>query len=236
MNHASPYVLASGAEVPPQDGQALFRALDPGHRVLVMGAGEDTVLMGGHVSLDRDRGKPLAQLLPPVLRIPADNAEASRMQWLLTQLMRERAARGLGHQALTTHLAHMLFLQVLRLHLSQEAVPASSWLRVLADARLLPAIKRMHAEPGRDWQLQELALSCAMSRTSFAVRFRSVAGMTPMAYLAHWRMLLAQHALRHDARPIASWITELGYASESAFSHAFKRIVGTTPSEYRAMG
>jgi AraC-like DNA-binding protein len=59
--------------------------------------------------------------------------------------------------------------------------------------------------------------------------------MTPMAYLAHWRMLLAQHALRHDARPMASWIMELRYASESAFSHAFKRIVGTTPSEYRAM-
>jgi len=242
MNHASPYVLASGADVMTQDGQALMRALDPAHRVLVMqadegaGQGEATMLMGGHVSLDRERGLPLAQLLPPVLHIPADNAEAPTIQWLLAQLVRERATRSLGHQALTGHLAHMLFLQVLRLHLSRDSVVASSWLRVLADPQLLPAIRLMHAQPGRAWGLQELASAAAMSRTSFALRFRSVSGATPMAYLAQWRMLLAQHALQHDSRPIASWTEELGYASESAFSHAFKRIVGLTPTQYRRRG
>lgn len=235
LNHQSPYALSSSMDTPVQDGQALFRALEPGHRVLVVGDGVDIVLVGGHVRLDRERGRPLAQLLPPVLRIASDDAEAPRMQWLLSELMRERTARHLGHQVLSSHLVQMLFLQVLRSHLSRQGLPPSSWLRVLADPRLLPAVKCMHAEPGRAWQLHELAAASAMSRTSFAVRFREVAGMTPMNYLAHWRMLLAQHALRHQTRPMASWVAELGYASESAFSHAFKRIVGMSASDYRAM-
>jgi AraC-like DNA-binding protein len=233
MNHNLPYVLASDLHVIPQDGQALFRALAPSHRVLVLGSGEETMLMGGHVRIHRDCGLSLAALLPPTLHIRSDNAQTDVMRWLLSQMLHERAAQHLGHHALTADLAHMLFVQVLRIYLSGEASGTSAWWRVLADTRLLPAIQRMHAEPGRAWQMEELAAAAAMSRTSFAVRFKSVSGMAPMAYLTRWRMLLAQNALRQDDRPMAAWIGELGYASESAFSHAFKRIVGMSPAQFR---
>lgn len=234
MNHTLPYLLASGSDVEAQDGQALLAALAPDHRLLVLGAGDETALIGGHVRLDRERGLALAQLLPPLVHIAAAQAGASELQWLLAQLVRERAGQALGHQAMTAHLAHLLFLQVLRLHLSQEELTATSWLRVLADGQLLPAVKLMHAEPSRDWRLDQLARACAMSRTSFALRFRARAGTTPMAYLTQWRMLLAQRLLERDPRPLSAWIGELGYASESAFSHAFKRHAGLSPGHYRA--
>jgi AraC-like DNA-binding protein len=54
----------------------------------------------------------------------------------------------------------------------------------------------MHAEPGKPWWLEELAPAAAMSRTSFAERFRTVTGIPPLTYLDSWRMLLAQRALR----------------------------------------
>ncbi|MEV5966707.1 helix-turn-helix transcriptional regulator [Kribbella sp. NPDC051952] len=76
------------------------------------------------------------------------------------------------------------------------------------------------------------------ARTSFAERFRTVAGMPPLAYLSHWRMLLAQRALRDgdvrvgDVR-VGELAVELGYGSEGAFSTAFKREVGESPLRYR---
>jgi AraC-like DNA-binding protein len=75
-----------------------------------------------------------------------------------------------------------------------------------------------------------------MSRTSFAVHFKAVAGVAPLAYLMHWRMRLAERALRDDGAPVSVVARRLGYASESAFSHAFKRVTGYAPQCYRAVG
>jgi AraC-like DNA-binding protein len=73
----------------------------------------------------------------------------------------------------------------------------------------------------------------SVSRTTFAERFRTVAGMPPLTYLNQWRMLLARRALRDRGLPITALATELGYASDSAFSTAFKRVVGESPLRYR---
>jgi AraC-like DNA-binding protein len=92
---------------------------------------------------------------------------------------------------------------------------------------------KMHGEPGRAWQLGELAKATAVSRTSFAVHFKAVAGVAPLRYLAQWRMLLAQRELCLKETPLAVLASHLGYSSESAFSNAFKRKVGLSPAIYR---
>ena len=45
-------------------------------------------------------------------------------------------------------------------------------------------------------------------------------------------MLLAKHALR-QGRSIAQVADQVGYASEAAFSRAFKREVGVAPKRWR---
>jgi hypothetical protein len=87
-------------------------------------------------------------------------------------------------------LAQLIFLQILRAHLAREGELAPGLLRVLADRRLAPALRLMHAQPARSWHLPELASAAAMSRTAFATRFKALAGMGPLAYLAQWRMPL----------------------------------------------
>jgi AraC-like DNA-binding protein len=73
-----------------------------------------------------------------------------------------------------------------------------------------------------------------MSRTTFAERFRTVAGVSPLAYLSNWRMRLAEQALWAEAdRPVALIARSVGYTSESAFSNAFKRTTGVSPKTYR---
>lgn len=128
--------------------------------------------------------------------------------------------------------AQLLLLELLRAYVDQAEL-SPGWLRLLTDEPLRPALHLMHSEPGKRWGLQELAHAAAMSRTTFAERFRTVAGVPPLTYLSRWRMLLAQRALRADDLRIGSLAFELGYASESAFSTAFKREVGESPRRYR---
>jgi AraC-like DNA-binding protein len=68
-----------------------------------------------------------------------------------------------------------------------------------------------------------------MSRATFALYFKTVAGIAPMSYLTEWRMRLAEQALRENHAHIGDVGRSLGYTSESAFSNAFKRVTGRSP-------
>jgi AraC-like DNA-binding protein len=126
-----------------------------------------------------------------------------------------------------------MFVQILRAHLQSSDPLAAGWLRAVADKRIAPALRLMHAEPGRAWKLGQLAKTAAMSRTAFAVHFKAVAGVAPLTYLTHWRMRLAERALREENVSVSVLARSLGYASDSAFSNAFKRVVGSAPRLYR---
>jgi AraC-like DNA-binding protein len=77
--------------------------------------------------------------------------------------------------------------------------------------------------------LPVLARVAGMSRTAFAARFKELVGQPPLAYAIQWRMSLAKDALRTTDRAIGELAFEFGYASESAFSMAFRREVGCSP-------
>ena len=54
-----------------------------------------------------------------------------------------------------------------------------------------------------------------------------------MQYLAKWRMQIAWRLLLAGAANIATIAAETGYGSEAAFSRAFKKQVGMSPSIWR---
>ncbi|MDQ7909383.1 AraC family transcriptional regulator [Phytohabitans sp. ZYX-F-186] len=194
--------------------------------------GTDDIMVGGRVELNPAGQALLQQALPPVGHVRASAAAATHLRGSLDRLFDEVTGNRMGSAFAIRQYGQLLLLEVLRAYVDQAELPPG-WLRVLADERLRPALRLIHAEPGRPWGLAELAHAAAMSRTSFAERFRSVAGMPPLTYLNRWRMLLAQRALRDGEVRVGSLATKLGYASESAFSTAFKREVGESPLRYR---
>ncbi|MRW84954.1 helix-turn-helix domain-containing protein [Pseudoduganella sp. FT26W] len=222
------FVLGSDPEVPPLDAMSMFAG---GNATL--GDGSDFAHIGGHVLLDPTSGRLLADVLPPWIHVPAASPQATTFRWLLDQLVAERAAQLPGAQLVSAQLAQLLFIQILRAHLQTASAMPSGWLRALGDPRLAPALRLMHGEPARSWHLDQLAKACAMSRTSFAVHFRTVAGVAPLTYLTAWRMRLAERALREEITPVAVLARTLGYTSESAFSTAFKRVNGSSPKAFR---
>jgi len=102
----------------------------------------------------------------------------------------------------------------------------------LADPRIAKALTAMHEEPGREWDLTLLAQQAGMSRSAFASRFKASVGQGPAAYLADWRMVLAQQHLKLG-RPVKLIADELGYANPSALSRVFHQRVGLSPREWR---
>lgn len=225
-------VLASDLSLPPLDAMAVFSG--SGKTVAMLGDGADFAHIGGHVLLDPASGRLLADVLPAWIHVAADSPQATSFRWLLAELVAERRSDLPGNQLAAAQLAQLLFIQILRAHLQTSGPMPPGWLRAIGDARIAPAMRLMHADPARSWGLDELARACAMSRTTFANRFREVAGTTPLAYLGAWRMHLASRALREGRTPVATLAQELGYASESAFSTAFKRVTGASPRAFRS--
>lgn len=67
-----------------------------------------------------------------------------------------------------------------------------------------------------------------MSRSAFTQRFTKRVGRSPLDYLTRWGMVLAERKLT-EGQPVAAVAAAVGYSSQSAFAHAFKRTMGRTP-------
>jgi AraC-like DNA-binding protein len=232
FNGKHSFLLASDFSAPEQQAVDLFR--ESIGRTARVGSADEYHAVGGHVALDASGIDLLLDVLPPVIHVKANAPEAGVIGWLLSQLVREMDVGRPGASRATSQLAQLLFLQVMRAHIDAAEPLSAGWLRAIGDEKIAPAIRLMHAEPARAWQLGELAKAVGMSRTSFAERFKAVAGVAPLTYLANWRMRLAERALRDGSEPVSALALSLGYTSESAFSNAFKRIVGLAPNRYRA--
>jgi AraC-like DNA-binding protein len=225
------FVLAGDLAALPLDAMSIFGG---GTRYMAkIGDSEECIQIGGHIQLDPVNGGLLSTVLPPLIHVRAAAPQATVLQWLLEQLVRERAGQLPGAQIASAQLAQLMFVQILRVHLSSAGTVKAGWLRALADPRIAPILRLIHDDPGHAWRLEELAAAAAMSRTTFALHFKAAAGVAPLTYLTEWRMRLAERALREDDMPVAVLARSLGYTSESAFSNAFKRITGSAPKRYR---
>jgi len=91
----------------------------------------------------------------------------------------------------------------------------------------------MHEHSAKPWTLGWLAREIGVSRTVLAVRFRTLVGASPIAYLTRWRMLQAARLLREPGAAIAEVAGKVGYTSEAAFAKAFKRTLERTPGQVR---
>jgi AraC-like DNA-binding protein len=195
-----------------------------------------TILISGSLSFDDTAAALLTGGLPPVSRIAAGSRQAGVVAPALRLLADETAGSAPGAATMRKELTRILFIQVLRALLTGDdpAGPAPhGWLAALTDQQIGAALTLIHQHPARRWTVAELAAAVSMSRSSFALRFRALVGLPPLDYLVRWRMQLAARALRTTGRTVAAIGADLGYSSESAFSAAFKRVLGQPPSRYR---
>lgn len=231
LRAARDHVIASSLTVRPVD---LAEILENRQGAIARhGEGDGFFMIGGKVDLSDDNAQLLLDELPPLIHVQAASRHAQSLRWVLEQLVRERQDNHPGVAAASSQLAHLMLIQILRAYFESAEPIASGRLRAIGDRRLAPALQLMHGDPGRAWQLGELAKEVAMSRASFSSYFKKIAGIAPMAYLTEWRMRLAERILRSERTSLSIISSSLGYASESAFSNAFKRVTGRSPISYK---
>lgn len=225
-----PFRLGSSINGPAVGAGEIFPVARRGGVVTLNGGG-GLFLVGSRFGVKSNHADMLLGLLPPIVHI-REQHERAALRWSVEQMMRELREEQPGNALVVQHLAHLMLVQALRVHLDTGDGDRVGWFFSLADKQLGAAIKAIHAEPAYQWTLQELGEVAAMSRSTFALRFKEHVGEPPMQYVARWRMLLACDRLENSSDPVSAVAASLGYESESAFSTAFKRVMGCSPRQY----
>jgi AraC-like DNA-binding protein len=191
----------------------------------------DCLLVGGNFVFTGKHADILLSELSPIVHIQKES-EKSAMRWSLERMREELSDPQPGGFLAAQQLAYVMMVQALRLHPTERLKGGVGWLFALSDKQMSAAITSVHDEPAHDWTVEELAQRAAMSRSTFALRFKETVGVSPMEYLTRWRMLLAADRIANTRDSISEIARSLGYESASAFSKAFKKIMGCSPRQY----
>ena len=187
----------------------------------------------GFLGCDALPFNPVLSMLPSLMRVRLHGDSWPRLNALLEFAVAESNRSRPGSRSMLLRIAELMFVEVLRSHLTTASGDGPSWLSGLRDPVVGRALARLHAEPARAWTLSDLAREAGASRSVLAERFVTLIGQPPMLYLARWRMQLAASRLAVGAAPVSAVAADVGYESEAAFCRAFKKIAGVTPASWR---
>ncbi len=225
-----PFRVARDLAFEPVDPSKTFVGVKDGGVTVYKGGGH-FFGVGGEFSLAGDQAQVLLGVLPPIVHIRKE-ADKAVLHWCIERMRQELRDPQPGGFVVGQQLATLLLVQTLRLHLAEGLSGGVGWLFALADKQMAAAIKAMHEAPGAPWTVQSLAARAGMSRTTFALKFKETVGTSPLEYLTRWRMTVAGDRLVRSNHPISEIGQALGYESQSAFSLAFKRVMGCSPGQY----
>lgn len=198
------------------------------------GDGAQTSVISGDFCFDETATHPLFRVLPPYILLKGQEGGQS-FEWLdttLNLLSKESMEMRSGAMAVLDRLCDVLFIQALRGWMRSGEI-AEGFPAAVREPAIDEALDLMQRQPAEPWTVESLARRVALSRSTFAEKFRRLAGDTPMEYLARWRMHTAARLLSDGQTSVAAIAEKVGYESEAAFAKAFKKRVGTAPGAYR---
>lgn len=102
------------------------------------------------------------------------------------------------------------------------------------ERRVTEALRRIEAEAHESLTLSGLARGAGMSPYHFLRTFQRVVGMTPHQFILRTRLHRAAVRLRRSDESVSTIAFDVGFNDLSTFNHRFRRIMGVSPSAYRA--
>ena len=84
-----------------------------------------------------------------------------------------------------------------------------------------------------DVSLAEVARQCGLSAGHFSRAFRQSFGVTPYLWLEQRRIAAAKDRLLHSSLGLADIAVACGFADAPSLIRSFRRVVGTTPGQWR---
>jgi len=227
-----------------------------GHKVPRHFHEEDQLLYGisGVMAVTTEDGM---WIVPPnrAVWVPANTSHSIVMWGALTMktlYIKPKLVKRLGRQCCVLNISPLmseLLLEACRLHHLDRKIPAHGRLvgmildkleesptvplRVLmpSDARALKLAMLLLDDPADRRPLSVLCRSCGASKRTMERLFQEETGLT----FGRWRQQMSlAHAIQLLAEgcKVTSVALETGYSSASAFIAMFKKVLGTTPTQY----
>ena len=194
--------MSSTPGVPPGQGRRLTDVLARRPRMVAYGGGgASTRIVCGYMACDARLARMLLAGLPRCWSSTCAirrRAPGWRARWAMP--LREARSPRPGGAGVLAKLAEVLFIEVMRLYMAEDAEGRTGWLAGVRDRVVGAALAALHKDPARPWTLDELARTAGASRSVLAERFQQLVGASPMQHLAQWRMLLAANLLRAGRR------------------------------------
>lgn len=188
-------------------------------------------MLGGYFRFERENAPLLAPLLPRIVLVRHDEPRASRLSRIVA-LISEETVSAAPSELILVRLVEVLLVEAMRLRAAPVEGVERGLVAGLDDPVLAPALRAMHTDIAFGWTVERLARAAGVSRAVFAERFSRTMGVPPMQYLVQWRMALAKEMLRTEDVSMAEVARRTGYLSASAFTTAFTRMTGISPSAF----
>jgi AraC-like DNA-binding protein len=102
------------------------------------------------------------------------------------------------------------------------------------ERRVSGALRRIEANAHERLSLDDLAREAATSPYHFLRTFMQVVGMTPHQFVLRTRLHRAAVRLRRSDEAISAIAFDAGFNDLSTFNRRFRRVMGASPSVYRA--
>lgn len=116
--------------------------------------------------------------------------------------------------------------------LDEDSLPA---LGFTDDPRVALTLGYLHDHYHQSPRLNELADEAGVSAFHFHRIFAKSAGMSPKQYQLLRQLQIARWRLRCGREPIGNIADRTGFSNHAHFTATFRRMLGMSPSEYRAM-
>jgi AraC-like DNA-binding protein len=229
------HTLASGTGLVPVSARHLIQPSADGGLAKIShgGGGEPAQNVCGFLGSE-DTYNPLIATLPRILKL--DVREGVSREWVEASVRYaagELTAGRFASSSLMARLSELLFVEAIRQYSATFSDQEAGWLKGVVDPQVGRALAAIHHNITSPWSADSLAKEVSMSRSAFVDRFTMLVGMPPIRYLTVWRLQAAKRSLRETSKTIAQLAQEVGYGSDEAFSRAFKREFGLSPSRWR---
>lgn len=234
--------IGGKAEITIGCGSRAKRVMSKPGRIIILGPGyeQETISWSGvrktlYVDVEAQK---LAHLLPEHDDLAAGPIEPKfgvvdpQLASLMLGMQREIKAGCPGGRLYSEYLS-LAFLTYLSARYASRKPPDRRLSYRLSALQVRRVCEYISENISRNLALAELARITGLSPHYFSYLFKNTVGITPHQYVMRERIRVSRRLLASRAASISEIALDVGFANQSHFTEAFRKVTGMTPRKYQ---
>ena len=127
----------------------------------------------------------------------------------------------------------MLLLERIYCSMGGRYVEVTEEVDEFENASLKQAVSFIENHYNEPINLQDIVRSCSVNHSTLTALFKDELGITPVAYLWHYRLVIAKKLLEFTNLPVKEVAKRCGFKTVQHFSRKFEEQLGLSPAVFR---